>query len=312
MFADPLSLHYTGSSNQTETNNDVTTAVTGVKLVLDSFTPKLAKALSREVHDLCFSPTGQIHDQLSKITVRLREPQQHVTVRMAQGVAPHVELRNVRVPTLVITKRGEDKGDDVERKSKKVAPTAETLRATFNCLMLPESNEARAFLCQMPGKTFFFEFDDEEKQLDFGPDEDDEEDEDSEDQAPLDFTAKKTRGRKQTKAESEGLTDAAIAEALQQVGVELKPKQLAAMTPAQRSETLQWVGLYQVAREQNAPELPAAPSFILSPAELTAAGDVLDAPPAKPKAQAKAAKERAPRRSSKTFKNSPRLKKAKK
>jgi hypothetical protein len=308
MFRDSLSLHYTGSSNQTETNGEVVTAVTHVKLVMDTFTPAIAKSLSRDVHDLCFDKDGRIHDQLSKITVRLREPQQAVTARMARDAGVHVELRHVRVPTLVITKRGEDKGDEVERKSKKIAPTAETLRATLNCLMLPESDASRRFLCTMAGKTFFFEFEDEEKQLDFGPDEDDEdEDEDDENQGELNIDDKPARGRRRAaKVETDGLTDEAIAEALSQVGVELKPKQLAALTAAQRSETVQWIGEYQRARERNEPVLPSMPSYIFNPAELEEAGDVMEEqeaaiPPSTSKAQ------RAPRRSSSKFKNGPRL-----
>lgn len=281
MFRTPIKLHYTGSSNQTETHNDATTPVTHVRLVLDSLTPGQATEISRELHDLCFTKDGLIRDQLSKITVRLREAQQHVTALMALDAPPHVVLRHVRVPTIVITKRGEDTTDGVERKSKKVAPTNETLRATVNCLMLPESNEAREFLCRMSGYTFFFQFQDEERQLDFGPDEADDDDDEAADQSALEFDQKPRlhRGRK-TKADTDGMTDPAMVEAmasvLASVGIELKPTVLALLSAQQRTETLDWVGAYQLAREQNAPDLPAPPSYVLNPRELTDVGDVLE------------------------------------
>lgn len=306
MFTSPLSLHYTGSSNQTETHDDVTTAVTHVKLVLDSLTPAVARSISPEVHDLCFTKDGQIHDSLSKVTVRLRKPQQAVTAKMAADVAAHVVLRHVRVPTLVITKRGEDKGEESARKSKKVAPTAETLRATLNCLMLPESNDVRAFLCQMAGKTFYFEFEPEEKQLDFGPDAEEQDDEEDESQEALEFGAPRLNGWKHEKR----ITDAQLRDVVYGQGIELSLAHVKALSEQQRIESAEWVSQCKLARSGGT-ALPSAPTYLLNPAELgiapppdPAAGDLLDDQPATPP--------RAPRRSSATFKNSPRIAKPKK
>lgn len=310
MFRTAQQLHYTGSSNKTETHNDVTTAVTHVNLVLDSLTPALAAEISPELRKMCFTKDGGILDALSKMTFRTRAPQQRVTAKMAADVAPHVVLSNVRIPTITITKRGEEKDEPVDRKSRKVAPAASTLRATLNCLMLPDSNASREFLTRQPGNTFLFEFEAEEKQLDFGPDPtDDDEDENGDDQRELALDDQpRGRRRRQTTVEAEGPTDAAIAELLAQVSIELKPKQLAAMTVAHRQQVIDWVGAYQLAREQNAAELPPAPSFLLHPAELTEAGDVLDEKADDKRADRPPARQsRAPRRSSKAFKNGPRL-----
>ena len=287
-----------------------------MSLVLDRLTPDLAGDLSDEIKELCFTRHGIIRDAFTQLKVRPRALQQHVTLRMATDAGVHVELRHVRVPSINIVKRGEDPNEEVERKSKKIAPTAESLRATFNCLVLPESHEVRAWLLCMVGKTFYFEFEDEQQQLDFGPTSDG--DDDDNDDAParagepgLAFEKPK-RGRK-AKVETDGLTNEAIAEQLAMVGVELKAKQLAAMTPAQRLDTLTWVGEYQKAREANATELPAAPSYILNPAELTEAGDVVDEPTkAAPPAKTTGTREKTTRRSSAKFRNGPRLAKGKK
>ncbi len=314
MFESALSLHYTGSSNKTETHNDVTTAVTHVNLVLDSLTPEIARQLGRDVHDLCFSKDGRIHDQLSKITVKLREPQQHVTVKMAVDVSAHVELDNVRIPTIVIAKRGEDKDGDVERKSRKVAPAAETLRATINCLMLPESSKAREFLTQMPGKTFFFEFEDEERQLDFGPDPDDDDPDDNENQGELDLGGPKLTGKSK---KDRPITDGEIRSALKECSIELRPAHLKALTAQHREEVIDWVRVCREIREAKGDalvfdDLPPAMSYLLNPAELgiapapdADAGDILEDQAPKAKSA------RAPRRSSKAFKNSPRVVKMK-
>ncbi len=316
MFESALSLHYTGSSNKTETRNDVTTAVTHVNLVLDSLTPPIAKSLGRDIHDLCFTKDGKIHDQLSKVTVKLREPQQRVTVRMALDVSAHVELENVRIPTIVIAKRGEEKDGDVERKSRKVAPAAETLRATINCLMLPESSKAREFLTQMPGKTFYFEFEDEERQLDFGPDPEDDPDDDESPEQQLAFEG--PRLAKGASKKDRPVSDGEIRSALKESAIELSPAHLKALTPQHREEILGWAKDCRTIRETKGKEvtyddLPPPMSYLMNPAELgiapvpdPAAGDILNDPP---KAKKKA---RAPRRSSKAFTNKPRIVKGKK
>jgi len=127
-------------------------------------TPALARELSPEIEDLCFTKRGAVRDEITNIEVRLREPQKMVTVKMATDSTPHIVLRHVRIPSVKFVKRGEDPEKEVERKSKKVAPAGETLRARFSALILPENDATCRFLLQMaPGKTFFFEFEDEQE-----------------------------------------------------------------------------------------------------------------------------------------------------
>lgn len=308
MFASLLSLHYTGSSNQTETHNDETTAVTHVKLVLDSLTPQIAKEISPEFFQTFFTKDGQIHDHVSKVTIRMREPQQCVIVRIAEDMDPTVEMRHVRVPTITVTKRGEEKDEAPARKSRKVAPTTATLRATLNCLMLPETSQVREFLCRMPGNTFIVNFEDEVKQLDFGPDPEDEDDDEEQlalGDAPArplftDHVSKPRLIKPPTKAQ--------VIAALSTQNLELLPKYLVKLTPEQRTEIVEAVDKRHAAEKDGSGELSLdelnarapLPSYVMNPAELMdapapepEAGDVLDTP---------TKKARAPRRSSATFK----------
>lgn len=309
MFTDPVQFHVQKPTGDLESNGDVSTAVTRATLVLDSLTPDLARELSAEIEDLCFTDGGRIRDEISNLEVRLREPQQCVTVKMALDVSAHIVLRHVRIPSVKFTKRGEDPNEEVERKSKKVAPTGETLRARFTALILPENDATCRFLLQMaPGKTFFFEFEDEAKQLDFGPAEGHDDDDDQQPALGFERPAKLKRA-----AKIAPITDAQVLGALDAVSVGLTPRHLKALTEGHRAEILVWRSNYDTAREHNAAELPAPPSFILHPEELPALDPV---EPTKPK---KAVRAETPakrdnhwkaKRQAKHFTNPPRVAKA--
>lgn len=277
MFRTQLSLHYTGSTNTTEMIKDEPHAVTHVKLVLDSLTPAIAKEISREFHDTFFTKDGQIHDHVSQVNIRLREPQQFIEFRGAKDMNPEVEMRYVRIPRVTVTKRGEEKDEEAPRKSRKVAPTSATLRATLHCLMLPETSQAREFLCRQPGRTFLVDFASEDEQLDFGPEPDGDDDNDVADEEQPELP--------QDDAPHHAISNAVIAETLEQVGIELKPEQIAAMDGDQRQTTVDWVEAYQHARERNMHPLPAPPDFVSNPLLLVPptpgpeAGDVLDEQP---------------------------------
>jgi hypothetical protein len=273
MFSSPVQCHFTRSVGRTETLKDeVVAAVTEVSLVVDSLTPDLTADLGDNIAGHCFTDENQIRDEFTKLDFRLRERQQKVTVRMAKGAGVHVILRHVRIPSLTVKKRGEDPGEEVERKSKKVAPTSETLRATLNLLVLPETSQTREFLLLMVGKTFFFEFQDEQEEFDFGP--------------PPDAAKKKDDGQGKLQlvknSKTRRVTDQAVAEKLAEIDVQLKPAELAAMDDTQRDTTIAWVEAYQHSRERNLAPLPSPPDFIANPRLLVppvpdpVAGDVLN------------------------------------
>ena len=292
MFTSQLSLHYTGSTNTTEMIKDEPHAVTHVKLVLDSLTPAIAKEISREFHDTFFTKDGQIHDHVSQVNIRLREPQQALEFRMVEDMDPQVEMRNVRIPRVTVTKRGEEKDEEPARKSRKVAPTSATLRATLHCLMLPETSQAREFLCRQPGNTFLVDFGDENKQLDFGPDPEEDDDAIDEEQPELAEVVDAPRLVKPA-------TKAQVIAALSTQNIELLGKYLTKLTPDQRDEIVAAVDArHAVERAGNGElsldELNAKaplPPYVMNPATLMDAptpdpdaGDVLDeAPKAKKK-----------------------------
>jgi hypothetical protein len=97
---------------------------------------------------------------------------------------------------------------------------------------------------------------------------------------------------------------------LQEEGIEIATRVLLRMTLEQRQDVAKWLNdTRQVKAEKGealtVEDLPPAPSYILNPAELTAAGDVLDEakpPAAEPKTTARTA-----RRSSSKFQNRPRV-----
>lgn len=280
MFTSQLSLHYTGSTNTTEMIKDEPHAVTHVKLVLDSLTPQIAKEIGTEFHDSLFTKDGQILDHVSLINVRLRRPQQALTFRTATNMPELVEMRNVRIPRITVAKRGEAKDEEPARKSRKVAPTNATLRVTLNCLMLPETTHAREFLCRQPGNTFLVDFSDEARQLDFGPDPEDGEADGGTERQPSLEDVDEAPGEPGRRAHA--ISDQAIAAALFEVGIELRPQEIAAMTGDQRQQTIDAVDAFQHARERNMAPLPTFPDFIMNPTLLVPrvpdprAGDVLD------------------------------------
>jgi len=167
-----------------ERKKDERFPVLAVALVLEPLTLHLAKQLGPDVAAHCFTPTKKIRDEMTKIEIRLREKEQALTVCMAD-VAPHCVLRQVRLTGLTIAKRVEN--DQVERKSKKVAPQGATLRLTLNCLIDPAERVHRDFFCSFIGSTFAFTFDPEERDLfvDVHTDEDDDDDGDGEEQREL-------------------------------------------------------------------------------------------------------------------------------
>ena len=286
MFTTQLSLHYTGSTNTTEMIKDEPHAVTHVKLVLDSLTPAIAKEISREFHDTFFTKDGQIHDHVSQVNIRLREPQQALEFRMVEDMDPQVEMRNVRIPRVTVTKRGEEKDEEPARKSRKVAPTSATLRATLHCLMLPETSQAREFLCRQPGNTFLVDFGDENKQLDFGPEPDDDDDDAADNEEQLNL-GEEAPARRLVKPP----TKAQVIAALSTQNLELLPKYLVKLTPEQRTEIVDAVDARHAAEKAGSGELSLdelnaqapLPSYVMNPAELLdapasdpAAGDVLE------------------------------------
>src|SRR5688572_6280665 len=106
MFQSPVSLHVAKVTMKTETRNDVTTPVASVSLMLEPLTRALARELSPEIADHCFTKDGQIRPEVSQVKVRLRELQQFVTAKMAQDTDVHATLRHVRCVDLSISKRG--------------------------------------------------------------------------------------------------------------------------------------------------------------------------------------------------------------
>jgi hypothetical protein len=303
MFQTAVTLHLAKVEAQTETRNDVATAVCAVGLVLDQLTPALALELSPEIGELCFTRGGKIRRDVTSLNVRLHEKQQFVTASMAVDVSqPSATLRHVRVTSVGITKRGEQPGEEVQRKAKKIAPTAESLRARINCLICPDESATRQFLLCNIGKTFVFGFEDEERELEFGPAPGADDDEADDAQPALDF---KPGRRRRAAAKTDGPTNETITSALFTINVELAPKAMDALTVPQRVELLDFVDRTHQARREGSDQ-PAPPSYLANPRELTAAGDVLDeqaAAAAAPPATAKAT--RARRRGE--FANRPRL-----
>lgn len=135
----------------------------GVGLVLEPLTYELAKQLGPEVLSHCFTEKKAIHDLMSEVTINVDQPEQCLTVRMAEDVEEHCKLRQVRIRRIKITKR--DTSDGSGRKSKKVAPQQPTLRATLECLIDSAEKVHQKFLCDFFAKTMMFSFDPEQEDL---------------------------------------------------------------------------------------------------------------------------------------------------
>ncbi len=112
------------------------------------------------------------------------------------------------------------------------------------------------------------------------------------------------------------ISDHEVSSALREIKIEMKREHVALMTQEQRRQVLEYCAAVQAVYQRlgeavTMDDLPDAPSFVMAPAELEreAEGeeeaDTTQAADAEPVAEPK--KTRAPRRSSKEFKNSPRM-----
>jgi hypothetical protein len=153
--------------------------VFGVALALEPLTYELAKQLGPELLGHCFSEKRHIRDLMSEVTVEVDQPEQCLTVRMAQDVDPHCQIRQVRVRKIKITKRDTSE-EGASTKSKKIGPQQPTLRATLDCLVDSADKTHQQFLCGFFAKTMYFTFEPEQENLftgvfTDGDDEDDDE-----------------------------------------------------------------------------------------------------------------------------------------
>lgn len=281
MFSDPVSMHLTSLSMQLETNtNDEQVPVAAFGLMLEPLTPELARELSDETEAHCFDDEGHVRTEFSDMTLKLREPQQFVTAKMAiDGVEPSVTLRHVRPVSISIRKRGEDPAEDQERKARKVSPGAVMLRAVMTFLVTPDDPATREFLMRRFKNTFYFTFEREAQQLPFGPPP---KAKAEKKQKPLDFDAK-ARIKKITDEEVQDAIASGSGETIQ-----LTESHLKLLDQAKRREVLTWSEACATVRAEKGDairedDLPATPSYILHPAELQEApapdpdaGDVLD------------------------------------
>lgn len=184
MFTDKFTrLHVAKVTLKTEERKkDERFPVFGVALVLEPLTYDQAKQLGPEVLSHCFTEKKAIHDMMSEVVVDLDEPEQCLTVRMAEDVEPNCQLRQVRIRRIKITKR-DASGDTGTRKSKHVAPQQPTLRATLDCLIDSAEKVNQQFLCGFFAQDMYFSFDPEQKNLFTGVYTDDDS-EDGEDEEP--------------------------------------------------------------------------------------------------------------------------------
>lgn len=271
--------------------------------MLEPLTRKLAKELSKEIADHCFTADGGIRPEIEGFTVGLSEPQQYVAARMAADVAINTELRHVRCVDLVVTKRGEKDGES-KKKSKKVSPGAPTLRAQLNVLVDPTDAATREFLMCRFGNTFLFEFQDEVRQLDFGSPDGDDEDEDGEPKQPR-LKAEKAPPAPVASVLSDVLDEQRVVRVLSEFKIELQPGQLMGFSSDRQLQLLTWA---KTVDELNAvattthDDLPKPPAFLFERKVTKKAVKAIVAA-----AEATARKPRAPRRSSAEFKNTPRV-----
>lgn len=160
-------MHLQRCAIRTEPGEDETTfPVAAVSLAIEPLTWALAKELGPSIANHFFTNKGELRTEVANMVVKLRQIRQSITVHMAEDVAPHVVLRQVRIPRLSVILRGEHK-QKADRQGKKIAPQAPVLRASLGLLVDPAERSARDFLCAHIGATLFFTFDDEEKSLPF-------------------------------------------------------------------------------------------------------------------------------------------------
>lgn len=309
MFESPVRMHLAKVSMTTEVRNDKTIPVAAFGLNLEPLTPKLARELSPEIADHCFDDDGDLRGEVTGLRFRLAERQQYVTVRMATDAGVHAVLRHVRCVGLEVSKRGEAEEGEQEKKSKKVSPGAPVLRAKLNLLVDPDDASIREFLMRRFGSTFYFEFADEEQQFDFEP-----AGEKAPKQPRLKMVPKPDPDAgdvldEQTSAEADKFV-ARICAALSDFSITMTPAEYRKLPEDIRTEVVVFLKDYETVKEEKGAavtfdDLPKPPASLFDPkrqAKKTVAAKSAPAPePETPK------RERAPRRSSKEFKNSPRL-----
>ncbi len=297
----------------TETRNDVTMPVAAFGLVLEPLTRKLARELSTEIANHCFTEDGEIRPEVSNLTVRLGERQQFVTAKMATDTDVHATLRYVRCVGLTISKRGEDKNEEQETKSKKVSPGAPVLRANLACLIDTDDAAIREFLMRRFGSTFFFQFEDELKQLDFGSAADDADDDEkpAKRQAKLALAPKPDPDAGDVLDEQEqhrvALINRVIA-ALADCKIELTIAKYRKLPDEVRTDLLAFLRQYEDVKEAKGDQvtmddLPQPPASLFTQPKVTKATvAAIASAAAHTERQA-----RAPRRSSSKFTNPPKL-----
>lgn len=188
MFTDKyVPLHLQKVTLKTEERKkDERYPVFGVALVLEPLTYELAKQLGPELLGHCFSEKKHIRDLMTEVVVDVDQPEQCLTVRMAEDVDAHCRLRQVRVRRIKITKRDSSTDGNGERKSKKIAPQQPTLRATLDCLIDSAEKTHQQYLCDFFAKTMYYTFDPEQTDMFTGVHTDDgDEDDDAPDQPRL-------------------------------------------------------------------------------------------------------------------------------
>lgn len=305
MFESAVPLHIKSVTMATETRNDVTSSIVKVGLVLEPLTRKLARELSSDIADHCFTKDGAIRE-IEQLTFKLREPQQHVAAKMATDVDVNTVLRHARPVGLTVTKRGEKDGDEAKTKSKKVSPGQPVLRARLDVLVDPNDAAVREFLMCRYGTTFYFEFQDEERQLDFGSDDnEDEEEADAPQQGKLKMAPKPDPAAGDVLDNRAPGDETRIIKALSDIGIETTRTYLAGLSDDHFAQLVEYARVCEEVNARpnpSASDIPPAPKFLFKPGARKAVKElarILEAPvPTKTKAA---------RRSSSKFTNTPKL-----
>lgn len=150
--------------------NDQRWTAAQISLGLEPLTPAIAEALGHDIKSHCFDAKGKIRKDFTRVDFRLRMPRQVATVKMAPDVQTHIELRQVGLSSVTVTKRGEAKSaKEVGKKERKVAPQGETLRLTLSIVVSLADREPREFLAARFADTMFWSFVDELRSLPFEP-----------------------------------------------------------------------------------------------------------------------------------------------
>lgn len=154
-----IPMHLATTMLQLETVGPETRSpVAVVGLTLEPLTQALAREISPEVAEHCFTKSGKLRLEVRRLVIKNPTAAFAIEARMAADVAAHAVLRNVRIPTITISKRGEAKeetGAKGKKKAKKVKPALEVLRASLRLLV---GIEHREFFCERFGDTLMFSF----------------------------------------------------------------------------------------------------------------------------------------------------------